>query len=61
MTANYYMFLYGIQEIANKLDDIDSYKESKCLENLSFKQDLDFNIKYVDKLLENRSRLKNGR
>jgi hypothetical protein len=49
---NYYEFLHEIQEIVNNLDNIDSYKERKCLENIVFKQDLDFNLKFVNKLLE---------
>jgi len=49
---DYYEFLYEIQEIANNLSNIDLYKESKCLENIVFKQDLDSNLKFVNKLLE---------
>lgn len=52
MSIKKYLFwLYEIQETVNNLDNINLYRESKWLENLSFKGSLDDNIKIVDELL----------
>ena len=52
MMIKKYLLWGMIQSVVDNLDNIDSYREKKCLENIVFKQDLDFNIKFVDKLLE---------
>lgn len=59
MTVDKYVFWYMIQETVEKIDNLTEYNENIWAKNMDFKDNLEYNIKYVDKLLENnRSRLK---
>ncbi|GAJ03028.1 unnamed protein product [marine sediment metagenome] len=51
MTIDIYEFWYMIQGVANKLDDLTEYKENNWSKNFAFKENLDFNIKFVNELL----------
>ncbi len=58
MTVDQYLFWNEIQIIANNLDNLETYRECKWIENFSFKEKLSDDIQIIDNLLENRSRLK---
>ena len=53
MTVDQYIFWSNIATICNNLDNLDAYKEAKWIENFSFKEKLDVDLKFVDNLLEN--------
>lgn len=58
MSIEKYMFWSMIQGVAKNLDNTTEYKEKKWIENYAFKEKLNSDIKIIDNLLENRSRLK---
>ena len=58
MTVDYYMFLYGIQEVAKKIDNLTEYNENIWVKNMDFKDNLEYNIKIIDNLLENKVKLR---
>ena len=58
MTVDQYIFWSNIQNVANNLDNLDTYRENKWIENFSFKEDLNVDLKIIDNLLENKSELR---
>ena len=51
MTVDKYIFWCNIQHIANNLDDLTEYRGEKWIENFSFKENLDFDIKLINNAL----------
>lgn len=51
MTVDKYIFWSNIQNVVSKLDDLAKYKECNWFRNLSFKEDLNDDIKIFDNLL----------
>lgn len=57
MTVDKYLFWSNIGLVVNNLDNLSIYREGKWVENLSFKENLDINIKTCDFLLENENKI----
>lgn len=60
MSIDKYLFWSNIQNVVNKLDDLTEYRESKWIENFSFKENLESNIKFIINLLEEKIKLYNS-
>jgi len=57
MSIDKYMFWSMIQGVVNNLKNIDSYREVNWEKNFAFKEGLNNDIKFIDKLLLNNKKL----